>query len=207
MKCIIDQRVFFKRQALARLQEYWCNRWDELILRETLSKNYTPRYFVESEHLDGLYIKLRGIDFLWFRGLFSVGKHLKSGVYYRDPVHLSLKGLGPRQIVFPFVLVEHLEQLALLGDWTRYQLCAKGWINEERSLVRVPKRGNQRLVLNVTQVKLGQHQPILSRWGRKTCKIETVCLIGNVVDGRLKSYEVEVPISEVYWNNFTKTAV
>ncbi len=122
MESIVGQRVFFKRNALHGLQSYWCNRWDELSLREILSRSYTPRYHVESEYLNGFYIKLRHIDFLWFRGIFSVGRHLKSGVYYRDPIHLSLKGLGPRQLVFPLVLVEHTDHLFLLGDWTRLSI-------------------------------------------------------------------------------------
>jgi len=186
-----------------RLRDYWCNRWDELALRELLSRNYIPRYFVETEYLDGFYIKLKYIDFLWFRGLFSVGRHLKSGVYYQDPIHLSFKGLGPRQLVFPLVLVNHLDKLALLGDWTRYQYSANGWLNDSTTVVK-PKGKGINVTMRVEQVAMGYPPPVLSRWGKRTNKVETVCLKGKILAGKLASYTVDVPISEVYWNYFTK---
>ncbi len=93
-KTISGSRVFFKRKGHSTLRDYWCARWDNLELRRILSLPYEPKFHVTAEHLDGYYVELRGIPFVWYRGLFSIGRHLASGRYYRDPVHLPIRGLG-----------------------------------------------------------------------------------------------------------------
>src|SRR5262245_47450 len=122
----VGARVFFKRKGLQRLRNYWGQRWDSPTIRQAVTKQYTPRYFIEALYLDGLFLKLRGTSLLWFRGLFSLGRHLPSGKYIQAPVTDSLHGLGPRQLVFPELLLRRLEALALIGGAGRYRYGADG---------------------------------------------------------------------------------
>src|SRR5262249_35782839 len=122
----IGARVFFKRRGLQLLRNYWGQRWDSPTIRQAVTRNYTPKYFVEALHLDGIFLKLKGTSLLWFRGLFSVGRHLRSGRYIQAPVTDSLKGLGPRQLVFPELLLHQLDALALIGGAGRYRYGADG---------------------------------------------------------------------------------
>jgi hypothetical protein len=111
----IGARIFFKRKGLQLLRAYWGHRWDSPTIRQAVTRNYTPKYFVEALHLDGIFLKLKGTSLLWFRGLFSIGRHLPTGRYIQAPITDSLKGLGPRQLVFPEVLLQGLGALALVG--------------------------------------------------------------------------------------------
>ncbi len=199
MKDLTGRRVFFKRKALLTLTGYWCKRWDNLELRGLLSRPYEPRFHVDQQFLEGYYVSLKRISFLWYRGLFSVGRHLQSGRYYRDPIHLSVKNLGPRELVFPRSLVGSLATLALLGDWTRYQLAASGW----DQAIKKPSRSGKGpgIKLNVSAVRIAVPPPLLTRWGTQKESSSTVCLEGHVVDGPLADLELLVPIREVYWQD------
>ncbi len=196
-------RVFFKRKALKLLRSYWCHRWDNLELRDQLSLTYEPKYHVEWEHMGGFYLRLRRLDFLWYRGLFTVGRHLSSGRYYRDPVHLPLTGLGPREMVFPLSLLDHLSQLTLLGNWVRYQRSAEGFLQPGEQPRPAPKRGpeGEQLVLRVGEVARSLPPPVVARWESRDSQQETVCLKGIALNTVLQGLAVLVPINEVSWKS------
>ena len=202
MKPISGTRAFFKRKALRHLRSYWCHRWDNFELRRQLSLNYEPKYHIESEHMDGFYVKLVRLDFLWYRGLFSIGRHLASGRYYRDPVHLPLSGIGPREMVFPITLLNHLDRLTLLGNWVRYQMSAHGFLEPDQQPVwsRSLESEGEKLTVKVGEVLLATPPAVVTRWGYKSRPRQTVCLEGEVLNSSLQGLKVVVPIDEVYWN-------
>lgn len=195
-------RVFFKRKATRLLQSYWCARWDNLPLRQLLSLNYNPKYYLESEHLDGLYIKLKNLDFLWYKGLFTLGKHLPSGRYYRDPVHLPVRGLGPRECVFPATILTQLGQLTLLGDWTRYQYSAENWLKHDEQPIKISRRRTpeERLCICVDKLSVGLPPPIIGWWKLLRSTSPTVCLEGRILNSPLFGQYLKIPIDEIYWN-------
>lgn len=199
---LVGARVFLKRKALMLLRSYWCRRWDHLPLRELLSRPRMHRLHVEAEALDGQYLRLRWLDMVWFRGLFTVGRHLPSGLWYRDPIHAPLSGLGPRALVFPGAAAR-LEEVTLLGDWSRYQRCAEGWITPERPIVRaLPPGEGPRVELRVERVTFELPAPLISRWGERTFHQPTVVLHGRTRDRVLAEHPLAVPVSEVYWRAF-----
>ena len=194
-------RVFFRRKSLHTLREYWLKRWDDLLLRQELSLNYTPKYHIESEYLDGFYLKLNRIEYLWYKGVFSRGIHLKSGRYYRDPYHLSSKGMGPRELVFPIKILDQLNELTLIGDWTRYQLCRLENI-EEVDIVKPTRKAKERMQLAVDTVSMSKPPRVLSRWGEgKANPFETVCISGIALNGLYQRCRFRIPVREIHWNS------
>ena len=197
-----DTRVFFKRKALKLLRSYWCQRWDNAELRSQLSLTYEPKYYIESEHMNGFYVKLRRLDFLWYRGLFSIGRHLPSGRYYRDPVHLPLSGLGPREMVFPGSLLDHLDRLTLLGNWVRYQMSARGFLEPDQQPVwsRSLESEGEKLAVRVFDVLITTPPAVVTRWGHKAGLRQTICLKGEALNTPAQGLTVVVALDEVFWN-------
>lgn len=198
----IGARIFFKRKGLQLLRDYWGRRWDSPTIRQAVTKTYTPKYFVEAFHLDGIFLKLRGTSLLWFRGLFSVGRHLPSGRYVQAPVTDSLKGLGPRQLVFPELLLTKLDALALIGGAARYRYDAAG-TDRLVSSVAAPQ---ERLVIGAVRFIIGRPPPLQIRWGNRaiarTFAHSTICVQGTANNTPLAGQPITAPISEVFWNQF-----
>ncbi len=194
------QRVFFRKKVLKILQHYWLNRWDDLGLREILSIGYNPKYYCEKEVLDGNYIKLLNSDYIWFKGVFSKGIHLKSGKYYQVPYHYSNKGMGPRELVFPIKILDQLSDLTLLGDWTRYQLCT---VKKEADfkLVKPNRKTKERARIFVRSIEFEYPNPILDRWGFQRLTTEkTICLKGTLLNAPNQDVDYLIPMREIFWN-------
>jgi hypothetical protein len=203
----LGTRVFFKRKGLQRLRDYWGRRWDSPTIRQAVTKNYTPKYFVESLHLDGLFLKLKGTSLLWFRGLFSVGRHLLCGRYIQAPVTDSLKGIGPRQMVFPELLLTRLDAMALVGGPGRYRYAVDG-ADRLASSEWTPHRNQlaERMVLGAVRFFIGCPPPLHVGWGSwahaRPFAHSTICVQGTATNTLLAGQEITVPISEVFWNQF-----
>jgi hypothetical protein len=189
------------------LRNYWGQRWDSPTIRQALTKSYTPKYFVEALHLDSLFLKIKGTSLLWFRGLFSVGRHLRSGRYIQAPITDSLKGLGPRQLVFPELLLQQLDALALIGGAGRYRYGSGGVDRLESGLLMLDKKELQeRLVIGSVRFFIGCPTPLHIGWGQwahaRTFAHSTICVQGMAQNTMLAGQEITVPLSEVFWNEF-----
>jgi hypothetical protein len=195
LRPIVGARVFFKRRGWRRLRSYWCHRWDNPSLRQVLSRHDEPKYWVAREALSGYFVVLERLEFLWFRGLFSIGRHVDSGRYVRDPVHLPLRGLGPRELVFPISLTEQLDRVTLIGGWRRYQRSAG--LDPEVEADRSRWEAG-RLSMAVSRLDFGVPPPLLTWWGPAEM-VKTLCLVGTALDTRLAGRELVVPLRELYW--------
>ena len=203
----IGARIFFKRRGLQLLRNYWGQRWDSPTIRQAVTKNYTPKYFVEALHLDGIFLKLKGTSLLWFRGLFSLGRHLPSGKYIQAPITDSLNGLGPRQLVFPELLLHQLEALVLIGGAGRYRYGADGTNRLDSSdLTTDKKQLEERLVIGSVRFFIGCPAPLHVGWGpwahARSFAHSTICVEGTAQNSLLAGREITVPLSEVFWNQF-----
>jgi hypothetical protein len=203
----IGARIFFKRRGLQLLRNYWAHRWDSPTIRQAVTKNYTPKYFVEALHLDGIFLKLTGTSLLWFRGLFSVGRHLPSGKYIQAPVTDSLKGLGPRQLVFPELLLHQLDALALIGGAGRYRYGADGTDRVASAALALDRRQlEERLVIGSVRFFMGCPPPLHVGWGQwahaRRFAHSTICVEGTAQNTVLVGLRITVPLSEVFWNQF-----
>lgn len=193
--------MFFRRKVLKLLQHYWLRRWDDLELKKLLSLTYTPKYYCQHEVLDNFYIKLANIDYVWFKGVFSKGIHLKSGRYYHEPYHFSNKGMGPRELVFPIQILDKLDDLTLIADWTRYQLCeinsnSKG----EMELLKLNYKAEKRTRISVSSIRFEFPKPLMGYWGREhPATKKTICLVGRFLNGPRKGREYLIPMREVFW--------
>jgi hypothetical protein len=203
-------RVFFRKKALKLLRDYWLNRYDDLQLREVLSKNYSPKYHAAEEVLDKNYLRLDRIDYLWYKGAFSAGIHLPSGRFYKEPYHYSNLGMGPRELVFPLRLLDQIQNLTLVGDWTRYQLC---FLDNHLldDLVRPNDRATERARIQVDKIGFDYAYPTLSRWyfpGRVDWKTPRpslqMCLFGRLNEGRMAGIKLKVPMREIFWQALYK---
>lgn len=198
-------RVFFRKKALKHLRQYWLARYDDLQLRAILSKNYIPKYHVIDETLENHYVRLERIDYLWYKGAFCVGIHLPSGRYYKEPYHFSNVGIGPRELVFPIRLLDQLNNLTLVGDWTRYQLCFSGEYSID-DLVMPNERATERAKLAVDKIGFDYVYPTLSRFyypGRADWKMPKPDLLMSL-SGKLKigdriGSRITVPLREIFW--------
>ncbi len=196
-----SDRIFFRRKALQTLRQYWMPRWDAIVLKEQLSLRYTPKYYVESEHLDGHYVKLSGIEFIWYKGALSKGVHLDSGKYYKEPFHFSNIGMGPREMVFPAKILNQLSELTLIGDWTRYQMCLDQPINED-SLECVNFRARKQVRIAVDSIGISRPRVVLNnRYFRDVPKRDTICVEGFILNGKFESMRLLVPLREIHWNS------
>lgn len=203
-------RVFFRRKALKLLRNYWLNRYDDLQLRELLSKTYSPKYHAVEEVLDKNYLRLDRIDYLWYKGAFSAGVHLPSGRFYKEPYHYSNLGMGPRELVFPLRLLDQLQNLTLVGDWTRYQLCFLGGYSLE-DMVLPTLHAKDKACIAVDHIGFDYAYPTLSRWyypGRMGWKIPVpsmqMCLSGRLTSGDRRGIKLRVPMREIYWQSLYK---
>jgi len=200
---LIGERVYFKRQGLQQLRGYWAHRGDSPTIREAVTRRFTPRYWVDGLALDGLFLRLRRIDLLWYRGLFSVGRHLRSGRYIQAPIPHRLRGLGPRQLVFPMQLLERLDGLELIGGWRRYALSA-GLDAAAEPTWRADER--DRVTLSVHAFSMARPPGLVQgfgRWRSVSARLfETVCVTGIALNTPLAGLRLVVPIGEVFWNQF-----
>jgi len=184
-------RVYLKRRARQRLRSYWGRRWDALDIRREVLRHDRPRYWIESIHLNGMYARLRRLPFLWYAGLFTVGRHLTprdpSGRsrWYQNPVHLPIRGLGPRVMVFPAVVLDRVARLPLLGTPERY--------------TGIERPGEPPASMRVRCVSFGVTHTIYARHGPRTGRTETLRLEGELADGADAGFPLVVPISEVSW--------
>jgi len=189
------------------LRNYWGQRWDSPTIRQAVTKGYTPKYFVEALHLDSLFVRIKGTSLLWFRGLFSVGRHLRSGRYIQAPITDSLEGLGPRQLVFPELLLQQLDALALIGGPGRYRYGADGADRlASAGLMLDGKQREERLVIGSARFFMGCPPPLHVGWGpwvhARTFAHSTICVQGTAQNTVLASQPITVPLSEVFWNQF-----
>jgi hypothetical protein len=203
----VGTRIFFKRKGLQLLRNYWGQRWDSPTIRQAVTRKYTPKYFVEALHLDGIFLQLKGTSLLWFRGLFSVGRHLPSRRYIQAPITDSLKGLGPRQLVFPEVLLQRLDALALVGGAGRYRYGADGRDRLDSSVLTLDKKQlEERLVIGSVRFFMGRPPPLHVGWGQwahaRVFAHSTICVAGTAQISVLAGQEITVPLSEVFWNQF-----
>ncbi|MFO0660608.1 MAG: hypothetical protein U0165_12370 [Polyangiaceae bacterium] len=198
IRSLVDQRVFFSAFAASSLRRYWCNRWDNLDLRRLLSLSYEPKLFVESEHLDGVYVKLKRINYLWYSGLFLVGRHTRSGRWTKDTLHRPIAGLGPRQMVFPTSIELCLNRLPLLGSLWRYQLCFDG-VAPDTPPDHEPYGSEGGLILDGCSLRFARPRPLRLYQGVSNVSRETVVVRGKLISTRQRGYWLEVPIREVLW--------
>ncbi len=162
---------------------------------------YTPKYYIESEHLDGCFVKLKGLEFIWYKGVFSKGIHLESGKYYKEPFHCPNKGIGPREMVFPTKILNQLNDLTLIGDWTRYQLCFENPIKESE-LIRPTKRAKERVRVSVDFIGICKPRVVLRGWwNRDKFSFETICIEGLIKNSEFQGSRIRIPLREIHWNS------
>ncbi|MEM6927984.1 MAG: hypothetical protein AAF602_13720 [Myxococcota bacterium] len=192
------ERVFLKRRARHQLRSYWGHRWDALDIRREILRHDRPRYFVDTVHLDGLYVQLRRLPFLWYAGVLTIGRHLAPRTpdqrprWVQEPVHLPLRGLGPRVLVFPPTILDQLGDLPLLGNAYRYT--GQGsW------------RTRRRVRMQVDRLVIGTPDPLFARFGTRLGVHQTLCLQGTTDHAAEESHVLNVPISEVYWKSLIES--
>jgi hypothetical protein len=207
MESLVGQRVFFKRKALSVLKGYWCQRWDNAPLRQALSLRYTPKYHVVEELLGGYYVRLRYSDLLWYRGIFSVGRHNAQGKFTQRPVNEPVRGMGPRELIFPEALQGRLADVPLLGDLKRYLLCldtapcVPAAAGEAVALFR-PEDNLKPLWMKVDTLALAVPRPLLDRQGTPRSRGTTpvFSMSGSINNGgNAFGRKLTVPISELSW--------
>src|SRR5262249_18601754 len=152
---------------------------------------------------DGIFLKLTSTSLLWFRGLFAVGRHLTSGRYIQAPITDSLKGLGPRQLVFPELLLHRLDALALIGGAARYRYGDDGTDRLDSGVLTLDKKQlDERLVIGTVRFFMGCPPPLHVGWGQwahaRTFAHSTICISGTAQNTVLAGHTITVPLSEVF---------
>ena len=122
---------------------------------------------------------------------------LPTGRYIQAPVNEPLTGLGPRELVFPARLQQHLDDLPLLGDAHRYQRCVVG------APPLAPAPHAQRVPLSVRVEALRPEVPrgLVDFDGavRVRTARPVLSLVGRVRGGVLDGLEICVSVSELSW--------
>lgn len=189
-------RVFFKRRARQALRSYWGHRYDALDIRREVLRHDRPRYYVEEVLLDGLYARLSRLPFLWYAGVFSVGRHRppkgprQRARWVQDPVHLPVRGLGPRALVFPPDILDQLHAIPLLGTHYRYTGVLAG--------------GQERVTMRVHRLSIGVADPVYTGFGPRTAGEATLRLEGVMASGPEPGRGMVVPVGEVFWQRLVR---
>jgi hypothetical protein len=109
--------------------------------------------------------------------------------------------------VFPELLLNQLDALALIGGAGRYRydadglerLDAGGWTPDKHHL-------EERLVIGAVRFFMGCPPPLHVGWGQwahaRTFAHATICVEGIAQNTLLAGQAIIVPLSEVYWNQF-----